>query len=73
MTYVVVYGTLLGAVRNGTMIPWTRDLDIGLFDKKIIYNDQIRNELYEQGYLLFEVIVLIKNLTFLPEIVSFCA
>ena len=53
MSYVIIYGTLLGAVRNGTVIPWTRDLDIGLFDKKTLYTDQIRNELHDDGFLLF--------------------
>ena len=70
ISYVIVYGTLLGAVRNGTMIPWTRDLDIALFDKKTLYDNQLRNELYEEGYLLFEVIIFGKKRIFLDKTVS---
>jgi phosphorylcholine metabolism protein LicD len=55
ITYVIIYGTLLGAIRNGTVIPWTHDIDIGLFNKRTLYSNEIRDELYKHGYHLFEV------------------
>jgi hypothetical protein len=68
MPYVIVYGTLLGAVRNATIIPWTKDIDIGLFEKNKLYSYEIREELYKHGYHLFEVneifhfhLILIRN------------
>jgi hypothetical protein len=54
--YVIVFGTLLGAVRNQTIIPWTNDIDIALFDKNVLYSQEIRNKLKQHGYHLFEVI-----------------
>jgi hypothetical protein len=79
MGYVIVYGTLIGAVRNETVIPWTKYIDIGLFDKNILYSNEIRDELYKHGYHLFEVseashfylVSLVINTLFLNRKISY--
>ena len=55
LSYGVIYGTLLGAVRNQTLIPWTRDIDVFFFNKSYLFRPEIRNELYQHGYHVFEV------------------
>ncbi len=55
LSYVIIYGTLLGAVRNSTIIPWTRDIDIGVFNKTYLFTKEIRDELYQHGFHLFNV------------------
>jgi len=55
LPYVIIYGTLLGAVRNSSIIPWTRDIDIGVFNKTYLYTKEIRDELYQHGFHLFYV------------------
>ncbi|CAF0738876.1 unnamed protein product [Adineta steineri] len=54
LSYVIIYGTLLGAVRNKTIIPWTKDIDIGILDKTYLFTKKIRDELYQNGFHLFE-------------------
>ncbi|CAF4184857.1 unnamed protein product, partial [Adineta steineri] len=56
LSYVIVYGTLLGAVRNKTIIPWTKDTDIGILDKTYLFTKKIRDELYQNGFHLFETL-----------------
>lgn len=55
LDYRIEYGTLLGAVRSGTIIPWTRDVDIGLreddYFKDRIF-DQLKGILEPKGYSL---------------------
>ena len=55
VSYVVAYGTLLGGVRNSTIIPWTHDVDIGFFDTTFLFSEAIRDDFYQHGYHLFKV------------------
>ncbi|XP_048585362.1 uncharacterized protein LOC125568069 [Nematostella vectensis] len=53
--YRIEYGTLLGGVRSGAIIPWTKDIDIGLrerdyFNDKVFY--KLQRLMKPKGYLL---------------------
>ncbi|CAF1406290.1 unnamed protein product [Adineta steineri] len=56
LSYVIVYGTLLGAVRDKTIIPWTKDVDIGIFNKTYLFTKKIRDKLHQYGFHLFETL-----------------
>ncbi|CAF1107295.1 unnamed protein product [Adineta ricciae] len=60
LPYVIIYGSLLGAVRNRTIIPWTRDIDIGFFNWTYLRSESIRNELYQHGFYLFHTLDLTR-------------
>lgn len=54
--WFIHYGTLLGAQRNGQIIPWTSDVDIGLnmSDWQIMVNNKtLKREMWDKGYNYF--------------------
>ncbi|KAG7385251.1 hypothetical protein PHYPSEUDO_001720 [Phytophthora pseudosyringae] len=48
----LAFGSLLGAVRNGSMIPFTEDVDIG-FVGEMVSVDAVRLALRKKGYHMF--------------------
>ncbi|KAG2521075.1 hypothetical protein BBO99_00006833 [Phytophthora kernoviae] len=48
----LAFGSLLGAVRNGSMVPFTEDSDIG-FVGKLQRIDILREALWQKGYHMF--------------------
>ncbi|KAL4093187.1 hypothetical protein PRIC1_012174 [Phytophthora ramorum] len=51
-TPLITFGSLLGAVRNGSMIPFTEDTDIG-FVGNLNSKDVLKVELRKKGYHMF--------------------
>ncbi|KUF81382.1 hypothetical protein AM587_10005739 [Phytophthora nicotianae] len=49
---VILYGSLLGAVRDRSMIPFTEDADIG-YSGRLRVTDDLHRLLWEKGYHLF--------------------
>ncbi|EEY68952.1 uncharacterized protein PITG_05102 [Phytophthora infestans T30-4] len=49
---LISFGSLLGAVRNGSMIPFTEDADIG-FANQLNAKDVLIHELWQKGYHMF--------------------
>ncbi|RLN87603.1 hypothetical protein BBJ28_00015930 [Nothophytophthora sp. Chile5] len=49
---IITFGSLLGAVRNGSMIPFTEDADIG-YTGDFHANDDLREALWLKGYHVF--------------------
>jgi len=49
----LLYGSLLGAVRNQSLIPFTEDVDIGYVYSSTLRLQTIRAELWKKGYHLF--------------------
>ena len=49
-------GSLIGAIRNGEMVPWTEDNDLDISSSlfhSISGNTALRDDLYERGYHVF--------------------
>ncbi|EGZ06110.1 hypothetical protein PHYSODRAFT_531945 [Phytophthora sojae] len=51
-TPLITFGSLLGAVRNGSMIPFTEDTDIGVVER-IRTRTAVREALWKKGYHMF--------------------
>ncbi|KAE9117433.1 hypothetical protein PF010_g8594 [Phytophthora fragariae] len=51
-TPLITFGSLLGAVRNGSMIPFTEDTDIG-FVGQLKSRNVLQEELWRKGYHMF--------------------
>ncbi|KAE8913728.1 hypothetical protein PF005_g4385 [Phytophthora fragariae] len=51
-TPLITFGSLLGAVRNGSMIPFTEDTDIG-FVGKLKAKGDLQEALWRKGYHMF--------------------
>lgn len=54
--YWVHYGTLLGAIRDKAIIPWTADVDITMSPKDFFHllnNKNIKRKMWEKGYNYF--------------------
>lgn len=51
-TPFLAFGSLLGAVRNGSMIPFTEDIDIGFVDK-LENKELVKEALKRKGYHMF--------------------
>jgi phosphorylcholine metabolism protein LicD len=55
VNYFLSFGTLLGAARDGKIIPWTSDVDIGIKESDMVASRAALNnrDLYQLGYQYF--------------------
>ncbi|DAZ92778.1 TPA: hypothetical protein N0F65_012455, partial [Lagenidium giganteum] len=50
---ILLYGTLLGAIRNGATIPFTEDSDVGYVKRSSSETDALVRALWRKGYHMF--------------------
>ena len=55
ITYWLAYGSLLGAIRHGGIIPWDDDVDLAFFEEDIVALKQLGAKLESKGYFLCDL------------------
>jgi phosphorylcholine metabolism protein LicD len=48
--YWIDYGTLLGIIREGALLKWETDFDIGIYDYDVVKVLSLKNEFEKMGY-----------------------
>ena len=62
--YWLDWGTLLGAVRDGKMVPWDFDIDLGIYDEDVAKVLSLRVDIWKDGYDIRQCSVLPSKLLF---------